>query len=392
MELPKDFGIQKTAGLTDADEIPEPPKQPTSKTGDVWILGNHRLICGDSTKAEVVSAVMVGEKAALILADPPYFEKVEEEWDQDFDGFADFLEFLGRVFDRWSPLMLDRGTSAWWCAPDFAWHIEGELRKRFAVFNHVVWYKGKSLGTTVSVEDMRRWRPRSERLLLCEKLHSPDALLASFNAKTSHIAARSAYATIIDRMIAWREASGLSPKEIDKALGKNGMAGHYFGRSQWMLPHEEAWGILRKLFSTKGVDIGDYSAQRAEFDAQRREFDAQRREFDAQLRENLTDVWEIPAPHGKERFGHPTPKPVAMYEKIVSAHSRPQDIVADPFSGTAPTLMACEITGRKCRAIELAPEYVDVALKRWQEFTGKEAVLEETGHSFAQTKEIRRAE
>jgi DNA modification methylase len=373
----------------DADAVPEPPAEPVTKPGDVWLLGKHRVMCGDSTVLTDVERLLCGESVALVMADPPYFAKVDADWDNDFDGYEGFLDFLRSVFSTWAPSLMDRGTAGWWCAPDFAWHIEGLLREHFAIFNHIVWHKGQSLGTTVCVKDMRRWRPRSERLLLCEKQHSPDALLASFNAKTAHIAARSAYENIIDRLIGWQKEAKLSLKEIDQCLGKNGMAGHYFGRSQWALPTEDAWGKLRPLFASRGVDIGEFDAQRSEFDAQRSEFDAQRSEFDAQRREfdaqkglNLTDVWEMSAPVGEERHGHPTPKPVAMISKLVSAHSRTEDLVADPFLGSGTTLIASEQLGRKCYGMEISPQYCDVIVNRWQQFTGKTATLEATGKPF----------
>lgn len=351
------------------DEVPEPPADPITKPGDLWLLGEHRLLCGDSTKAEDIAKLLNGQNLALVLADPPYFGKVDADWDNDFDGYEGFLAFLDGVFGLWIPKMIDRGTSGWWCAPDFAWHIEERLRKHAAVFNHIVWSKGKSLGTTAAVDEMRRWRPRSERLLLCEKQHSPDALLASFNAKTAHIAARSAYASIIDRMMAWQKQAGLTNREIDKCLGTNGMAGHYFGRSQWALPTQDAWDKMRPLFKSRGVDLG-------EFDAQRQEFDAQRREFDAETSDNLTDVWEMSAPHGEERHGHPTPKPLALISKLVSAHSRADDLVADPFLGSGTTLIAAEQLGRKCYGMEISPAYCDVIVKRWETLTGKKATLE----------------
>jgi DNA modification methylase len=373
------FDLKEIEALTaptevEEDEVPEPPADPITKLGDLWLLGEHRLLCGDSTKAEDVERLMDKEQAAMILADPPYFGKVDADWDNDFDGYEGFLEFLDRVFGLWIPKMMDRGTSGWWCAPDFAWHIEERLRKHAAVFNHIVWSKGKGLGTTVSIEEMRRWRPRSERLLLCEKQHSPDALLASFNAKTAHIAARSAYSSIIDRMIGWQKQAKLTNKEIDQCLGKNGMAGHYFGRSQWTLPTKEAWDKMRPLFLDKGVNIGEFDAQRMEFDAQRMEFDAQRREFDAETSDNLTDVWEMSAPHGDERHGHPTPKPVPLISKLLSAHSRANDLVSDPFLGSGTTLIAAEQLGRKCYGMEISPAYCDVIVKRWETLTGKKAV------------------
>ena len=365
------FDLKDIEALTapkevEEDEVPEPLAEPITKSGDLWLLGEHRLLCGDSTKAEDVERLLEGERVSLIMADPPYFQKVEAEWDNDFDEYEGFLNFLKTVFSTWEPTMIDRGTAAWWCAPDFAWHIEGLLREHFAVFNHLVWWKGIDLGVKTSIDEMRRWRPRSERMLICEKKHSPDALLASFNQKTAHIASRFAYASIIDRLAGWQKQASLSMKEIDRVLGKNGMAGHYFTRSQWSLPTREAWEKMRPLFSSKGVDIG-------EWDAQRSEFDAQRREFDAQHGANFTDVWQMTAPKGEERHGHPTPKPVELISKLVSAHSRPGDLVADPFLGSGTTLIAAEKLGRKCYGMEISPAYCDVIVKRWENLTGKKA-------------------
>jgi DNA modification methylase len=397
-ELDGLLNVQQGGGITDPDDVPETPEEPITKIGDIWILGKHRLMCGDSTNAAMVARLMDGNKVALVLADPPYFGKVEEEWDNKFAGLIGFLDFLRQSFSIWEPIIIDRGTSGWWCAPDYAWHIEGLLREYFMVFNHIVWSKGASMGTTVCVEDMRRWRPRSERLLLCEKQHSPDALLASFNAKTAHIAARASYAAIIDRLIAWKDESGLTSKEIDRCLGTNGMAGHYFGRSQWSLPTKEAWDKLHPLFLERNVDIGPFDEQRREFDGQRREFDGQRREFDGQRMEfdrqrrefdgqrmdNLTDVWVMTEPRGDDRHGHSTPKPVAIISKLVSAHSRNDDFVADPFLGSGTSIISCEQLGRTCYGMELSPKYCDVIVNRWQNFTGQRATHAVTGRLFGE--------
>jgi adenine-specific DNA-methyltransferase len=353
--------VMTLSGKNDPDESPEPPQDAESKVGCVYVLGGHRLLCGDSTKSDDVDRLLGGQRPALVIGDPPYFRKVDADWDNNFEGFEDFLQFIDGVFALWIPRMIDRGTSGWWCAPDFAWHVEEQLRKHAAVFNHVVWKKGNDLGVSACIAEMRRWRPRSERLLLCEKKHSPYALLASFNAKTAHIASRDAYASIIDRLVAWQKEAKLSVNEIDRCLGTRGMAGHYFGRSQWMLPTKEAWEKMRPLFLGHGVDIG-------EFDAQRREFDAQRREFDAKAADDMTDVWEMTPPRGEERHGHPTPKPAALISKLVSAHSRPGDLVADPFLGSGTTIIAAEQVGRPCFGMEIEPRYVDVCRRRWAEF------------------------
>jgi DNA modification methylase len=373
--LREKIGDLKDGTTLAPDDIPQKKKDAKTKLGDVWALGRHRLMCGDASIPETLRTLLGDEKVSLIVTDPPYFQKVDEEWDHAFSGYEDFLRFIDSVVSLWTGSLLDRGTSAWFCAPDFAWHIEEIIRRYAAPINHIVWFKGHTLGGTVSTEDMRRWRPRSERVLIAEKLHDSRSLLASFNAKTSHIAARSAYKSIIDKMIRYKDTANLSNQEIDNFLGTKGMAGHYFGTSQWTLPTREVWAKLRELFSSRGVEIGEFDAQRAEFDAQRAEFDAQRREFDAPRGENMTDVWTFPTPYGADRFEHVSPKPVEMVAHIIAAHSRPEDIVVDVFSGTGPTLMACESLGRVFRGSELDPLWCDVIVQRWESFTGETAHL-----------------
>ena len=93
-----------------------------------------------------------------------------------------------------------------------------------------------------------------------------------------------------------------------------------------------------------------------------------------------TTVWEIP--HLKSETGHGTQKPVACMQRPIENNSSPGQAVYDPFCGSGTTIIAAEMTGRACHAIELDPAYVDVIVRRWQAFAGKQAVHEETGRSF----------
>lgn len=92
-------------------------------------------------------------------------------------------------------------------------------------------------------------------------------------------------------------------------------------------------------------------------------------------------VWFIE--HLKSGTGHGTQKPVECMRRPIENNSSPGQAIYEPFSGSGTTLIACEMTGRHCYAVELNPVYVDVAVRRWQEFTGKEATLEGDGRTFA---------
>ena len=92
-----------------------------------------------------------------------------------------------------------------------------------------------------------------------------------------------------------------------------------------------------------------------------------------------TSVWEI----GRDRDAvHPTQKPVALWMPGIDNHTRPGEICYEPFSGSGSQIISAEQAGRRCYAMELSPNYVDVAVRRWQQFTGRTATLEATGESF----------
>jgi hypothetical protein len=99
-------------------------------------------------------------------------------------------------------------------------------------------------------------------------------------------------------------------------------------------------------------------------------------------------VWHIDKPQ-KSETGHSTQKPVECMKRPIENNSSAGQAVYDPFVGSGTTIIAAEMTGRACHAIELHPPYVDVSVLRWQNFTGKTATLEATGETFAETREDR---
>jgi DNA modification methylase len=96
-------------------------------------------------------------------------------------------------------------------------------------------------------------------------------------------------------------------------------------------------------------------------------------------------VWEVDW-DGKAKFqcDHPTSKPVELFTRPIKKHTKPGDVVFEPFSGSGSQLIAAERAGRRCRAIEISPPFVDVAIRRWQKATTEEATLDCDGRTFAQ--------
>jgi DNA modification methylase len=269
----------KTAGLTDPDDVPEAPLQPVSREGDIWSLGRHRLVCGDATRADVVAALLGDVQPHLMVTDPPY----GVEYDPDWRNRADRAN--GKPYgDRAVGQVMNDGQSDW--------------REAWALFPGEVAYV---------------WHADRHASSVQASLEASD-----FEIRCQVIWAKPRFA--ISR-------------------------GHY----HWQ--HEPCWYAVRK------GGTGHWSGDRSQ-----------------------TTLWTIS--HNKSETGHGTQKPVECMKRPIENNSSPGQAIYEPFSGSGTTIIAAEMTGRHCYAIELSPAYVDVAVKRWQAFTGKEATHADTGRTF----------
>jgi site-specific DNA-methyltransferase (adenine-specific) len=378
-------------GEGDPDEVPEPPIEAVTTRGDAWALGEHLLVCGDSTEA--VANVESGS-VQLLATDPPYYRVLDEEWDDQWGAdAAAFLKWIAALLSEFDRVMADRATVGVFCSPEMSAGVELEMRRVFAVFNHIVWRKpGPGRLGAMDKDSLRHFWPSSERLILGEKCRNPDGDLFRFRDHVNHAVARDVYADVREMLVEARDRAGLTNAQIDAALERTGMAGHYFGGSQWCLPTEGAWDTIAAL-APEGVEMPTWAALRHEFDSRRREFDSRRHEFDSRRREFDSrraddlelwgDVWTFEPPARADRVGHAAQKPVALMEHIVGTMSREGDTVLDPFGGSGSTLIACENLGRKARLIEIDPHYCDVICRRFQEFTGIVPVRADTGESVS---------
>jgi DNA modification methylase len=266
-------------GLTDPDDVPPLPVDPVSALGDVWVLGAHRLICGDATDALAVDKVLAGVKPHLMVTDPPYGVEYDPSWRAkvNHDGPDDSKRATGKVLND------DRADwrEAWALFPGdvaYVWHAgvfspavaESLVATRFAIRALIVWAKHR----------------------------------------------------------------------------------HTFGRGHYHHMHEPCWYAVRVGSS------GHWSGDRKQ-----------------------TTLWEIDS-NRNNKTGHGTQKPVECMKRPIENNSSVGQAVYEPFAGSGTTIIAAEMTGRACHAIELSPGYADVCVKRWQAFTGKKAMHEETGQTF----------
>jgi len=257
-----DMLIDGTEGLTDPDEIPDVPDEPQAKLGDVYKLGKHRLVCGDSTSADVIQKIMGDGFADLVFTDPPYGVEYQSNMRTKSDKF-DVLANDDTELDI-APII--------------------ELFSKGWVF---VWTSWKV---------QTRWI----------------ANLAAFGYPTN--------------IVIWHKPGG-------------------------------GIGDLKKTFSSD-YEVALVWNRGAELCGKR-----------------IGSVWTVNK-DGASTYVHPTQKPVALACEAIDKTTKPGAVVLDMFGGSGSTLIACEMTGRSARIVELSPAYIDVIIKRWEDFTGEKAELE----------------
>ena len=257
-------------GLTDEDAVPELQAEPISKLGDVWLLGKHRVMCGDSTSIDAADTLMEGRKADMVNTDPPYgvsYQSNMRTKSAKFDVLKNDDVILEVV------PVIEASSTGW-------------------VF---IW-------TTWKVID--KWLENT----------------SGFGFPTN--------------MVIWFKGGG-------------------------------GIGDLKKTFSTD-YEMALVFNRGAELTGKR-----------------IGSVWKV-GKDGAAEYAHPTQKPVALAEEAIDKTTRGGALVLDLFGGSGSTLIACEKTARHARLMELDPKYVDVIVRRWQEFTGKQATHAATGATFAE--------
>ncbi len=266
---------EEEAGMCDEDEVPEEWEEPVTEEGDIWVLGNHVVICGDSTDVAVIDRVAKPETVDCLITDPPYnvaYEgKTKDKLKIQNDAMSngEFRQFLVDAFVAASTA-LKKGAAF------YIWHADSEG------YN----FRGACYDAALEVRQCLIWV-------------------------------------------------------------KNTMV---LGRQDYQWKHEPC------LYGWK---------------------DGASHKWYGDRKQTTVIEYDKPARNAE----HPTMKPVGLMEYLLSNSTRKGDIVLDTFGGSGSTLIACAKTGRKCRMIELDPIYVDVIVRRWEAFTGLEAV-HENGRSF----------
>ncbi len=280
-------------GLTDENAVPEVPEQPVTVLGDVWILGKHRLMCGDSTSIDAVDKLMDGKEADFMFTSPPYNAGKSESLSgnthttdnkyatyRDDKTQGDYLDFLCGFTNAWM-----------WNTKCMAINIQQLAGNKLAFLEYLHKYKDHFI-------DMAIWN----------KGHGAPAMAANVM--------NSCFEYIIF----------LSQTENPSRA----------------IPVSDFRGTVKNVYEGKPNRNNEFSKV------------------------------------------HAATFPVDFPEWAITSFTQKNAIIADCFGGTGTTMIACEKHNRKARLMELDPKYVDVIIKRWQDFTGKIAVHAETNQPFAE--------
>lgn len=263
-------------GLTDEDAVPDLQEHPASLPGDVWVLGEHRLVCGDATDRADLDRLMAGDAGDMIFTDPPY--------NVDYEGYTEEkLKIKG-----------DKMTTE---------QFQQFLLATFASYRRIV-KEGASMYVCHSSSWQREFQNAMEA--------------AGFEARCQIIWAKNTF----------------------------------------------AWGFGRYKFQHEPIFYAHVSGQKDAWYGDK----------------SQSTLWEEKKPAANRI--HPTAKPVELVERALVNSSKSGDIVLDLFGGSGSTLIGCERRGRKARLMEIDPKYADCIVRRWQEYTGKQAVLESDRRTF----------
>ena len=385
------FDTKLVAAVPEIQENPEEDTLPESipnrcKAGDIWEMGGHRLICGDSTDAHVIDRLMDGVKADMVFTDPPYGMKKENEGVlNDNLNFDDLLDFNR----QWIPLTFGavKDNGSWYC-----WGIDEPLmdiysnilkpmqkENRITFRNLITWDKGNGQGQLS--EDFRMYPIADEKCLFVMMGKWAERGFGLSQNVDDYFDGFEKVRTFLVE-----QKGSLTIHQIKDILGHSDSSDHWFTKSQWELINEKNYNRLKEYCQEKGIDafradyndiLSLYKEQRRIYD-EKQEIEKSKRPYFDNTHDNQNNVWHFDRAGKDEREhtgGHATPKPIALCARAIKSSSREGEIVLDVFGGSGSTLIACEQSKRKCYMCELVPHYCDVILKRWENLTGQEAVL-----------------
>jgi DNA modification methylase len=361
------------AAEEDNYEVPEGGIQTDIVLGDLFEIGPHRLLCGDSTDSEAMERLMDGEKADLAHNDPPYGMKKESEGVlNDNLNFSDLLEFNR----EWIPLQLsylkENGSFYVWGTDEPLMDIYSEILKPYIVGdqmtfrNLITWDKGHGQGQ--NSEGTRSYATADEKCLF--------AMMGvqGFNNNADNYF--EGWEPIRDYLLSERLKAGWDIPTMKRIAGHSDLSrDHWTCKSQWNMPTIEVYKSFQKWCIDNKVDAfkKEYEAIKKEYEAIKKEYEAIKKEHYAtrayfdNVHDNMNNVWHFDRTSKEERAhtgGHATPKPLALCHRAIKSSCPLKGLVVDAFLGSGSTMVAAHQLNRKCYGMELDPKYCQVIVDR----------------------------
>lgn len=365
------------------------------RVGDLWAIPSrshpeleHRLMCGDSTDAATVAALLARKQAVMLFADPPYGMGKQKDGIANDNLYAAKLDRFQMTWWRaWRQGLVDNGSAYIWGNALDLWRLwygylladdGGGLAdsERLTFRNEIVWGKLTHSGEDfdaigIRSDEMRMFPPCSERchfFMLGEQ---------GFNANMDNY--WEGWEPVRKYLAAEVERLGWGPKEV-REITNTHMFGHWFTRSQWVFIGRRHYMALREASGGEaflrpydsadlrgdgaGVALERERVKLAEaHQALRAEFCRTRAWFD-NTHDRLVDVWSYPRVLLDARYEHPSPKPLDLVKRAIKSSAPVGGRVLSPFAGSGTDLAAAEETGRECYAMEISPKWTAVSLQR----------------------------
>lgn len=347
--------------------VEEIPNETFLKVGDLIELGEHRLLCGDSTRLDDVARLFDGNKATLIHADPPYGMGKEADGVANDNLYEEKLDkFQIAWWKAWRSVLVDNGSAyIWGTAPDLwrLWYNGGLGSMEPLTFrNEIVW--DKEYGTGMSSEIHRQYPTVTERALFFM------LGVQGFNTNSENY--WEGWEPIRVYLEEQMKLCGWTVKDLNTITGSF-MGSHWVTKSQWTLITPEMYAKIQAAAAEHGAFERSHDLFKKEHEELKREHDKLKQEFYAtrayfdNAHDVMSDVWKFPRVIGKDRHGHATPKPLALVARAIKSSSRKDEIVAVPFGGSGPDFIAADQLGRRCFGMEISPNYCEVILRRYVE-------------------------
>ena len=370
-ELLKDWGldvpafdaIEELEAEEDDFEAPEGGIETDIVVGDLFEIGEHRLLCGDSTDSDAVERLMDGKKADVAHNDPPYGMKKEKDGvlndNLNYDDLLDFnREWIALQF------MHLKENGSWYCwgideplMDIYSEIIKPYIKEKKATFrNLLTWDKGNGQGQ--NSDNTRSYAIADEKCLFVM------LGVQSFEYERNEQKYNSVFESIRIYFENERLKSKLSVNELSKIDSTR--VSHYWAKSQWEFPTLQSYQKIKNYCIDNNINAfqKEYDELKKEYDELKKEYYSTRAYFN-NTHDNFNNVWKFERHIRRgDEGGHATPKPIPLCERAIKSSCPDGGLVLDFFLGSGSTMVAAHQLKRKCYGMELDPKYCQVIVDR----------------------------